>query len=347
MEQIEKWKDTVLKNYLKKNGEDSISKSQIEHILDWMNSADASLYLNRLQRISVPQALGHAEKWVEKLNNRAEISDSNEGIEIVHTFPNGYQIVKIINQEAYAREGKIMGHCVASYFGKKDIDIFSLRDDKNQPHCTFELRSDFGKKSIEQIKGKGNKEVVEKYRPYVIDFLKNSKVEIDEINPHELTNHVGGFVLGRNIFEYNKQTDHVLELRGRIEWNKLMDNEDVYPHVLKVQGDFIFENVATKKSYALFSEIHISGNLYLENIQTLQRLALKVFVDGDVEITDCPALLKLGEEVYIGGEASASDCPELKCFGNSGLIQKSLMIVDCETFQKKMTQKVMGKVSIY
>lgn len=347
MEQIKKWQDSVLANYLKKQGDNSLSKYQMDHIHDWMKSSDAAALLPRLQRVSVPQALAHSEKWVQQLNRKASDEEELDGVKVVHVFDNGYTIVQIFTQQSYAREGKIMGHCVATYYNKNTIEIFSLRDEKNQPHCTFELRTECDKKVIEQVKGKGNKEVSEKYRPYVLDFLKNADLAIDDINPNDLSAYVDGFILGRNIFDFNKQTDRVLELKGRIEWNKLMDESDVYPDVLKVSGDFIFENVVTKKSYALFSEIHISGNLYLENVENLQRLSLKVFVDGDVELTNCHCLLKLGDEVYIGGNASASDCPELKCFGNSGLINKTLMIVDCDTFQKKVTQKVTGKISIY
>ena len=30
-----------------------------------------------------------------------------------------------------------MSHCVASYYGR-DVEIYSLRDKKNLPHCTLE-----------------------------------------------------------------------------------------------------------------------------------------------------------------------------------------------------------------
>jgi hypothetical protein len=38
-----------------------------------------------------------------------------------------------------------MSHCVASYYGR-DVEIYSLRDNKNLPHCTVEENK--------QVKGK-------------------------------------------------------------------------------------------------------------------------------------------------------------------------------------------------
>ena len=70
---------------------------------------------------------------------------------------NGMRIVKLTTPEALDYESKIMGHCVGS--GAYDrrmqtgsIEIYSLRDDNNEPHVTFEVKDH----AIHQCKGKEN-----------------------------------------------------------------------------------------------------------------------------------------------------------------------------------------------
>lgn len=336
-EEILNWKNTVLKNYKSKN---SLAESEVNHILDWLNSDDANKYLNRLHRISVPQAIEHTNKWVERLNKKAQDVADIGGVEVVYSFDNGYSFVKILTKEAFAREGLLMGHCVSSYYSKKEIEIYSLRDSENNPHCTIELINS-KKRIINQIKGKGNKEVVQKYHKFVIEFLKKSDIDIDLIEKYDISN-IGSHCAGKNIFSFDKKTDLVLELDGNISWEKNLEYKKIRPHVLKVYGDFTIEGYETLSSYALFDEIHISGSLYVNDVDVLQRIANKVYVDGDVSISNCLELLKLGTEVYIGGSFSSEDSPELKCIGNTGSVNQDVTIIDCEEFNLKN-----GKMEIY
>ncbi len=86
----------------------------------------------------------------------------------------GMKWVKLLSPESKGVEGKFMGHCVGgpAYVNK---DIYSLWDNKNRSHVTIE--SDDNKKTIQQIKGKGNKEPVEKYLPASIDFVANAMIQ--------------------------------------------------------------------------------------------------------------------------------------------------------------------------
>ena len=65
--------------------------------------------------------------------------------DIALDFKDGFKFVLLKSESAYAREGKIMSHCAASYFGRNS-KIYSLRDENNNPHCTIEEDN--------QIKGK-------------------------------------------------------------------------------------------------------------------------------------------------------------------------------------------------
>jgi hypothetical protein len=82
----------------------------------------------------------------------------------------GMKWVKLLTPESKDVEGQFMGHCVGGP-GYENKDIYSLWDNKNRSHVTIE--ADDNKKTIQQIKGKGNKEPVDRYLPASIDFVAN------------------------------------------------------------------------------------------------------------------------------------------------------------------------------
>lgn len=86
----------------------------------------------------------------------------------------GMKWVKLLTPESKDVEGEFMGHCVggANYENK---DIYSLWDSKNRSHVTIE--ADDNKKTIQQIKGKQNREPNEKYLPASIDFVANAMLQ--------------------------------------------------------------------------------------------------------------------------------------------------------------------------
>lgn len=86
----------------------------------------------------------------------------------------GMKWVKLLTPESKDVEGEFMGHCVggANYENK---DIYSLWDSKNRSHVTIE--ADDNKKTIQQIKGKQNREPNEKYLPASIDFVANAMMQ--------------------------------------------------------------------------------------------------------------------------------------------------------------------------
>ena len=91
----------------------------------------------------------------------------------------------IIAEEALQNEGKVMGHCVGGYCDKVfsgESRIFSLRDKSGESHVTVEVVPQYILKlgaepvlDIGQIKGKQNRAPVDKYIPYVQDFIKSGK----------------------------------------------------------------------------------------------------------------------------------------------------------------------------
>jgi len=86
----------------------------------------------------------------------------------------GMKWVKLLTPESKDVEGEFMGHCVGGA-GYENKDIYSLWDSKNRSHVTIE--ADDNKKTIQQIKGKQNREPNEKYIPASIDFVANAMLQ--------------------------------------------------------------------------------------------------------------------------------------------------------------------------
>jgi len=184
--EVRNWVNVNLRNYLKDNAE---NVTEIEHIIDYLNSDKAP---KRLRKMSYEEAKNGAEKWTKSLIKRAaDIVETEEDVETIIDFKNGVKLVKLIGKNAFLREGKLMRHCVASYHGKADCSVYSLRDVGNNPHCTIEV-SHGNNDSINQIKGKGNGCIHPRYIKYVLKILKHFNVDVRD---SELSN------LGYNFYE--------------------------------------------------------------------------------------------------------------------------------------------------
>jgi len=155
--------DNQLSKYLESNQE---NQSEIEHILDYLYST------NKKFEIGYKTIKEKSRKWAKKLSENIDNSDEIEGedYEVIKDFKDGFRFVSLKTEKAYKREGLLMSHCVASYFGRDD-EIYSLRDKKNNPHATLS-------KSSQQIKGKGNGEIKPKYVEYVVSFLEELGIEV-------------------------------------------------------------------------------------------------------------------------------------------------------------------------
>ena len=187
-ENVTNWINTVLKNYLKKNAE---NENEIQHILDYLVSKDAP---KRMNRMSYKEAVSNSEKWMKtQIKKGNKINELPEDIEVVLVLENGFKWVKLVGENAYKREGFLMRHCVASYFGK-DVEIYSLRDKDNNPHCTVE--------KDQQIKGKGNGSIHPKYISYVVSFLEWTGMDVSD---NEMKN-LGYINISKFVEELSKET---------------------------------------------------------------------------------------------------------------------------------------------
>ena len=108
-------------------------------------------------------------------------------------YPQSFKDKRKALDEALKYEGDTMGHCVGGYSdevadGKSNI--YSLRNKKTgEPHVTVEVNPSEQEHyyieappDIAQIKGKGNKKPVDRYLPYVHDFVKSGNWgEVDDL----------------------------------------------------------------------------------------------------------------------------------------------------------------------
>ena len=189
-EQVEFWVTHNLANYLKTNQE---NQDEIEHILDYLISSDAP---TRLKSMSYDEAKTNAEKWTKTQQKKGQhIIEKPEDTEVVLDFKDGFKIVKLVGKAAYEREGYLMRHCVAIYYGK-NAEIYSLRDKDNMPHATME--------KDQQIKGKGNVNIHLKYVEYVVKFLEYTGMTVGD---NEMK-HLGYVNMSKFKKELNKETKY-------------------------------------------------------------------------------------------------------------------------------------------
>lgn len=166
-------------------------ENNLNHLGDWLNSlhhtanlpfaankaeqrlaADAKAFLPKIGRLNVEQALEQAEKWFERVRLSTQVSNGavHGGLAKLATTNVGTWY-ELMTAEALKYEGKMMGHCVGGggyTVGEGSTTrIFSLRNEKNEPHVTIEARHN----QIQQVKGKQNKAPVAKYHEAVKVFL--------------------------------------------------------------------------------------------------------------------------------------------------------------------------------
>ena len=164
---------SIVIDFINKNITDNHNISETEHIIDFL------IYKNfsNLSWASYELLEKKSKKWIKQLSQNVASIDEEYGIdiEIILDFEDGFRFVKLLSEKSYSREGALMRHCVSSYY-ERNIEIYSLRDFKNNPHCTIEKDT--------QIKGKGNGDIHPKYIDYVVKFLEWSgmKVRDSEMN---------------------------------------------------------------------------------------------------------------------------------------------------------------------
>ena len=194
----------------------AFDKLGFDHIVDILKQdlREGRIRPEQLNKVSMADAVRRVHKYdLERKKAMAETAlKATEGMPIHKDYGDGFKWIELALpesrdtvkghpksgkaaykqlQEALKYEGDTMGHCVGNYcpdVAEGRSRIFSLRDAKNEPHVTIEVRPGMPPKEqaakgmreigghlnkILQIKGKANAKPKKDYIPYVQDFVKS------------------------------------------------------------------------------------------------------------------------------------------------------------------------------
>ena len=286
----------------------SLSSKDMETISHWVD------YLNTLNgdisRISIPQLEKKVKEWDKSFAKQK--ANEEDGIELVHEYPDGFSWVNVFGKDSLNREGKLMNHCVGSYYNQVrggNTTIYSLRDKNNKPHCTIEIS--YGE--IEQIKGNSNEAVKDKYKKYVIDFLEKKYVKFDKIDSSDLRVSLGLIEIDGKLYDVNNLPNN-LKIRGDLD---LSDTKITsLPEGLKVGGDLIILETNISE---LPKGLKVGGDLDLYEMG-ITSLPEGLEVGGDLDlrhskVTSLPNGLEVSGNLYIAKTGITSLPKDLKVGG--------------------------------
>jgi hypothetical protein len=289
---IDNWLDNHVSAYLNK-GKD-IVHTELEHVIDFLKSEDSP---SRITRLGYLDSVKMSKKWQDDLNNKKIKKELVGDVKIIIKEKN-YTWVKLKTKESFNREGKLMQHCVSSYYGREDLDIYSLRDVNNEPHCTIEVRR--VSNTINQVKGKQNSQVVGKYHKAVINFVNSTGCKVSH---YDLKNygairlsdrlcHIDD--LGENeIIEetlngsFFSNLPKKIKVKGGINLDKSMIEIDHNFTDWEIEGDWKLKGVNIKQDKLIIdSSIYFNlGSLSLSEL-SCENFSAK---DSELEITSLKA----------------------------------------------------------
>ena len=165
----------------------------LEKCAEYLSSKEPKM-AHKFHKMTVEQVL---EKWEEEHQRfiRKECryrETSGDGVESVFVFEN-LHIVKLKHKHKelpleMAKESALMQHCLGEFdnnetgeggYGeyykkriqKSQLELFSLRDEKNMPHATLAVYRKKGIYWLDQIKGKQNKPPIARYVSACVAFF--------------------------------------------------------------------------------------------------------------------------------------------------------------------------------
>jgi hypothetical protein len=141
-------------------------------VVEWIETLpEGDRHWRQFHKIGVPEAVAAARAWRRTLARQTERDWPEDwtGIRTVMRFEDGVKFVNLTSRAALDREGHMMSNCVAIYAAAVEAGesaIYSLRDTRNHPHVTIEVRDNW----IAQVKGKKNSLPSVRWQPYITAF---------------------------------------------------------------------------------------------------------------------------------------------------------------------------------
>lgn len=180
--------------------------------MDYVESLpDSDRRIRRIDRMAWGDADALAAAWhAAILKHGRKIRDLVTGTRRNMEFEGGAFVAELATEKALRAEGAAMGHCVGGYWGRVssgNARILSVRDSEGRPHVTIELarahtvevegigvvslanmprhgrdvvREAAGGWVAVQVRGKQNKEPIEKWRALLVEWLDETGTEWQE-----------------------------------------------------------------------------------------------------------------------------------------------------------------------
>lgn len=169
---------------------------KLGHIADWLGDNEcgeiggATRYRQARGAGSIDQMYNMADAYFRAKNKKLIGEEDWAGIKEIIAYEDGHKWIQLTSKKALQREGKLMDHCIASYWPRIEpgyYRAYSLRDKENMPLVTIgatELEMMYKYKSpqpaikrparwiIDQIQGPSNTNVDRKYASEINDFEK-------------------------------------------------------------------------------------------------------------------------------------------------------------------------------
>lgn len=152
---------------------------EVRAAIDYLDALRYTRWINRLDRMSVPQVLEASRRWYAgAMPEPLEIPDDPDGIVEFHAYTDGCRWVELKSAQCLMREGKLMAHCVGEKNYRESVAqahcrILSLRGPDNYPWVTVEVRRGMDDLwCVIQIKGRHNLPPVDGYHPHICDLVE-------------------------------------------------------------------------------------------------------------------------------------------------------------------------------
>lgn len=288
---------------------------------------------------SLDQATGEADKAMRRLAAKFNSAgDGEDGIEIVKQFPDGYAIVQLLTAQALDRETGMMGHCVGggnydTYVQNGDIEIYSLRDDKNCAHATLEIHAESN--MLQQCKGKQNKPPVAAYFPYLREFITKRCYWLNESPSHT------------GLLEQDGNYYSIFDLPDNFHWRGDLDLKDtgvtILPNNLRVGYDLILRNMLIT---TLPDNLSVGRNLDLRTT-SVTVLPYSLNVGGYLDLSGT-AISVLPENLHIGGNlylnsTKITELPENIYVWGKITLPDGTIVGTIDEARKKLAESAQGK----
>jgi hypothetical protein len=272
----------------------------IRHVGDYVRHLEATGDEERVASLigmaDLPQMVAAADNFFARLREEVTPELDPGALTPVADLAEGYRVVELTTRAQLETEGKLMQHCVGSYYPDVEAGrcrILSLRDRRNGPHCTMEVVGT----EITQFQGKQNQAPAPQYRPYLKEFLLGTEL----LARPWMLREVGLIRVAERIYGYDDLPDEV-DVDGSLSLSFLPLTR--LPRRLHVSGDLTL----TYASFpALPDDLVVGGDLLLAD-SSARELPPGLKVGGRLVLEGLPGLV-LPDPFEIEGDLVINETP--------------------------------------